>query len=150
MSSLLSITKILRPEDVVECIAALLADSTIPLEYVAKYDEPLLPRYPAALVMTAPFTKAIHATHTWRLTLRAEIYVMHAEMTKDRATRNYEDLQLATQIVNYLEADMTLGRRLINSFIESETPGAMPARITKGAAVVSTRLGWQGLAESRF
>lgn len=147
---ILQIPKIIRPEHVVEFLAAYLADSILPLEYVAKYDEPLLPSYPAALVMSAPFTKAYQGTHTWRLTLRAEIYLMHANMNVDRSTRNKEDLELATQVVAYLERDMRLGGRLINSFIESETPGAMPPRNEKGAVVVSTRLAWQGLTETRF
>lgn len=150
MSSLLQIPKIERPEHVVEAIAAMLEESTLPLEYIAKYDEPLLPKYPAALVMAAPFKKDIHGTHTWLLTMRAEIYIMHAKMTEKRATRNKEDLQLATRVVAFLELDMSLGQRLIHSFVESEVPGAMPPRTEKGAAVVSTRLAWQGIAEARF
>lgn len=150
MSNLLAIKTITRPEDVVEYLAGYLNDSPLPLEYVAKYDEPLLPKYPAALVMSAPLNKEVHGTHTFLLTLRAEIYVMHARMEENRATRNREDLQLATQIVAYLERDMSLGRRLVASWVESETPGAMPPRTAKGASVVSTRLAWQGLAETRF
>lgn len=150
MSNLLAIKTITRPEDVVEYLAGYLNDSPLPLEYVAKYDEPLLPKYPAALVMSAPLNKEVHGTHTFLLTLRAEIYVMHARMEETRATRNREDLQLATQIVAYLERDMSLGRRLVASWVESETPGAMPPRTAKGASVVSTRLAWQGLAETRF
>lgn len=150
MSSLLNIPRIERPEHVVEYLAGYLADSTLPLEYVAKYDEPLLPQYPAALVMSAQFTKEVHGTHTWLLTLRADIYVMHALMTESRATRNLSDLQLATKIVAYLEQDMKLGGRLIHSWVENEIPGAMPPRGEKGAAVVSTRLSWQGIAEARF
>lgn len=150
MSSILAIQTITRPEDVVEFLAGLLDDSPLPLEYVAKYDEPLLPKYPAALVMSAPLQKEIHGTHTFLLTLRAEIYVMHAKMTEARSTRNREDLKLATQIVAYLENDMSLGRRLVASWVESETPGAMPPRTAKGATVVSTRLAWQGIAETRF
>lgn len=147
---LLQLPKLLRPEHVVEFIAAYLSDSTLPLEYVAKYDEPLLPKYPAVLVMPAPFNKAFQGTHTWRLTLRAEIYLMHADMNLDRATRNKQDMELASQVVAYLERDMKLGGRLIQSFVESETPGAMPPRGEKGAAVVSTRMTWQGLQEARF
>lgn len=143
------ITSILRPEDVVEFLAGYLEDSSIPIEYVAKYDDPLMPKYPAVLIMSAPYTKELHATHTWAITLRAEIYVMHADMSSGRATRNKEDLELATEIVAYLEKDLKLGNRLIHSWVENETPGAMPPR-GKGAAVVSTRLTWQGITEARF
>jgi hypothetical protein len=141
---------ITRPEHVIEFISDYLANSSLPLAYVAKYDEPIIPTYPAALVMSGGFQKEIHATHTWLLTLRAEIYVMHAKMTVDRATRNYEDLVLATQIVEYLERDLTLGGKIIAGWVESETPGAMPPRNAKGSAVVSTRLLWAGTTEARF
>lgn len=141
---------LLRPEDVVEFISGYLSDSSLPIEYVAKYDEPLLPRYPAVLVMSGRYQKELHATHTWLLTLRAEIYVMHAKMTVDRATRNYEDLVLATQIVSYLERDLSFGRKIIAGWVEDEAPGAMPPRSSKGAAIVSTRLLWAGTTEARF
>lgn len=144
-------TVISRPEHVVEFLSDLLKDaSSLGLAYVAKYDEPLLPEYPAALVMAGPMQKEIHATHTWLLTLRAEIYVMHARLTTDRATRNYEDLVLATQIVNFLERDLSFGRKIVAGWVESETPGAMPPRVSKGAAIVSTRLLWAGTTEARF
>lgn len=143
-------TNLLRPEDVVEFIANYLKDSPLPLKYVAKYDEPLLPKYPAVLVMSGGLQKEIHATHTWLLTLRAELYVMHAAMGNGRATRNYEDLVLATQVVNYLERDLKLGRRIIAGWVENETPGAMPPRHEKAAAVISTRLLWAGTNEARF
>lgn len=147
---LLTVTSLVRPEDVVEFLADYLNDSPLPLAYVAKYDEPLIPEYPAVQIMSGPLTKAVHGLHTWLLTLRADIYVMHARMTESRATRNYEDLVLTTQIVSYLERDLKLGKRIIQGFVENETPGAMPPRSEKGAAIVSTRLGWIGTNEARF
>lgn len=149
MSVLTPITTITRPEDVIEFLSEYLKESSIPFEYVAKYDEPLLPAYPAALVMPGPLTKELHATHTWLLTLRADIYVMHARMTEKRETRSYNDLQLATQVVNYLERDLSLGRRIVAGWVEGEVPGAMP-RAVKGAAVISTQLRWTGTTEARF
>ncbi len=150
MSSLLDIPVLNRPEHVVEYLANYLSRSDIAIAYIAKYDEPLLPEYPAVLVMSSQFTKEYHGTHTWLLTLRAEMYVMHALMTESRATRNLNDLKLATEIVSYIEQDMTLGGRVIHSWVEDEKPGVMPPRGEKGAAVVSTRLSWQGITEARF
>lgn len=139
-----------RPEHVIEFLAGYLSDSTIPLEYVAKYDEPLLPQYPAAQILSGPMEKSVHGTRTFLLTFRAEIYVMHGKMTESRATRNLRDLQLATQVVAYLENDMELGGRIIAGFVESEIPGAMPPRTDKGAPIISTRLSWAGTQEARF
>jgi hypothetical protein len=150
MSALLDITVINRPEHAVEYLALLLKESTLPLEYVAKYDEPLLPNYPAAVVRSGQYTKEVHGTQTWLLTLRCEIYVMHARMTEDRATRNLEDLKLATKVVSLLERDKKLSGRVIFSHVENEVPGAMPPRSEKAAAVVSTRLAWQAITEARF
>lgn len=147
---IVTVDKLLRPEHIVEFLSQYLEQSEIPLEYVAKYDEPLLPKYPAVQIMSAPFDKQLHGTHTWSLTLRAIIYVMHARMTESRRTRNYEDLLLATQVVEYLESDLKLGGRVIHSWVESETPGAVPPRTSRGAAVVSTRLTWFGVNEARF
>lgn len=145
-----AVERLTRPEHVVEYLAGFLADSTLPLAYIAKYDERLLNEYPAALVVSGGHEKEIHGTHTWLITLRADIYIMHAKLTEDRATRNKTDLELATSVVALLEEDLSLGQRIIAGFVEREIPGAMPPRTAKGSAVVSTRLSWAGTVEGRF
>ena len=145
-----ALAKLLRPEDVVEYLSDYISKSSLPIAYVAKYNEPLLPEYPAVQVMSGGFKKELHGTHTWLLTLRADIYVMHAKLTVNRATRNLEDLQLATQLVALLETDLTLGQRIIAGWVETETPGAMPPRSQHTEAVISTLLKWQGTQEGRF
>jgi hypothetical protein len=152
-------TSIERPEDAVEVIAQILEDSTIDVE-VLKYDDSFITRYPAVQIMSGGLTKEIHGLHTWILTIRADIYVMHAQLTEDRQTRNYNDLQLATQIVNLLEnqpapggdvSGLTLGGRIIGGWVENEKPGRMPpSGITKGKSVIGSLLSWCGTNEGRF
>lgn len=149
------ITGLLRPEHVVEFLAQYLEESDIGIAKVVKYDEQLIDEYPAVQVFPGQFTKELHGTHTFALGLRADIYVMHAKMTLDRMTRNYEDLALATEIVAYLERDMRFhdesgNARLIHSFVESERFAARPPRTNKDVAVVGTLLNWMGVNQGRF
>jgi len=148
---IVTIDTITRPEHLIEFLADYLRKSDeFEFEYIAKYDERLIPKYPAAHLQVAGFDKRIHGTHTMLLGMRAAIHVLHANMQQTRATRNYEDLVLATKVVEYLEEDMTLGDRVIHGFVESETPGIMPPRVTKGDAITVTRLSWFGIQETRF
>jgi hypothetical protein len=147
---IVSVEPMLRPEDVVEFFADFIKKSNLPFEYVAKYNENLLPQYPAIQIMSGGFQKELHATHTFLLTLRADIYVMHAKLTESRATRSLNDLKLATQTVELIEKDLTLGGRCIAGWVETERPGAIPPRTAKGEAVISTLLMWRGTQEGRF
>lgn len=145
-----TVSPITRPEDLIKFLSDYLVDSTIPVNSVIKYDEALLSDYPAIQIMPGQFQKDLHGTHTWLLTFRVEIFVMHSKMTLSRTTRTEEDLALATQVVAYLERDLSFGGRIIAGFVESETPNAMPPRSNKGAPIISTRLVWAGTTEARF
>lgn len=139
-----------RPEHVTEWFAKLLKESPLPLRYVAKYEESLFPEYPAVLVQPGSNTKTLHGTHTFLVTMRVNLYVMHADLTKDTRTRSLEDCLLATSIIELLEKDMTLGGHIIAGHVESDTFAPLPPRSQQSPAVISTRLQWQGLSETRF
>src|SRR6266550_8162276 len=145
-----TIEPITRPEQLVEHFATMIEESTLPFEYVAKYDENLIPSYPCVQVASGTLDKEPHGTHTFQLVLRATLYVMHAKMTVDHRTRSLEDLLLATQLVGLIEDSLTLGGRVIHGWVDSETPAAFPPRSAKGDIVVGTRLTWTGLQETRF
>lgn len=144
------VAPITRPEELVEYFADLVAMSDLPFEYVSKYDERLIPAYPAVQIQPGVTDKDVHGTHTFIVALRAIFYVMHAKMTVDHRTRSLEDLQLATELVAVLEESMTLDGRVVTGWVDSETPAAFPPRGTKGDIVVGTRLTWNGLQETRF
>lgn len=132
----------------VEFVADLLEDSDLEFAYVAKYDEQLIPEYPAVQIQPGPTDKMIHGTHTFAIALRAYIYIMHANLDESKQVRSYEDLLLATRVVELLEDDLSFGGRFIDAFVETENFGAMP--ISKDTAVVSTRLGFTAKSQSRF
>jgi len=143
-------SKIYRPEELVEYFAEIIEESTLPFEYVAKYDEQLTPGYPAIQIQPGVFDEEPHGTHTRLITLRAFIYIMHAKLTLDRRTRTLEDLVLATQTKYFLEEDVTLGGRIIHGFVDNDSPAAFPPRARKGDAVVGTRMTWTGAQEIRW
>lgn len=146
----LAISVLRRPEDVVEFLAAYIGIGSLGFEYIAKYDEPLLPKYPGVQILGGQLTKELHGTHTWLLTMRAEIFVFHARMTDSRQVRTRDDLLLATRLVDYLEHDISLGDKVIAGWVEDEVPGARPPLSNKGAAIISTRLAWSCTNEARF
>ena len=151
MSPVVTIDKITRPEHAVEHLANLIEMSDLPIEGVNKYDEKTITGYPAVQILTGGYAKEVHALHTFLVTVRVDIYLMHATMTEDRATRNYNDLALATLLVELLETDLSLGQRIIGAYIEQEQPGTMPPGVLgKNESVISTRLHWRGTNEVRF
>lgn len=145
-----TIQKILRPEHAVEYLAEFISDSDLGIKQILKYDQGLVDEYPAVQIFPADFAKEIHGTHTFQLGIRVDIYVMHADMTLSRMMRNYEDLALASELVDYLENDMTLGNRVIHGWIASETFAVRPPRTTKATGVVGTLLRWAALQQRRF
>ncbi len=151
MSPVVTIDKITRPEHAVEYLADLIKKSSLAIEGVNKYDEKTVTAYPAVQILTGGYTKEVHALHTFLVTVRVDIYLMHATMTEDRATRNYNDLDLASQLVVLLEKDLSLGNRIIGAYVEQEQPGTMPPGVLgKSDSVISTRLHWRGTNEVRF
>lgn len=143
---------ITRPEEAVEMISGLIEENagSIGMEFVGKYDEGLLPRYPNCVVSAGQVNKEVHATHTFNVTLRCIIWVYHAQMTLTHAQRSKEDLEFATRLIELIEQDKTFGDRVIFSFVEAETPGIVAARSGKGEGIVGTRLAWECVTQQRW
>src|SRR5215831_10992667 len=95
-----TIDVITRPEHLVEYLASLMEDNNLDLgmRTIAKYNERLMPEYPAMIILAGPAQKEFHGTHTFAVTLRADLYILHAKLTTDRQTRSYEDLVMATDV----------------------------------------------------
>lgn len=143
-------TKISEPEELVPLLAELLEGSDLPFKYVGRYDESLIPGYPAAQVQPGQFNKELHGSSTWLITMHASIFIMHANMNVSRRTRNEEDLILATRTTQLIERDMTLGGRVIHGFIEAKVPAVVPLGSDKDGGIISTQLLWVGITETRF
>ena len=141
-----------RPEEIVEHFKTDFEDNSglLGIEFVGAYNERLLPRYPAIVVSAGGVDKELHGTHTFLMRIRVFVYVYHGQMRLNAVKRNLEDLKLATDVMEFMERDMTLGGRIIQGWIESEFPGARQIDADKGLVVVSTRLTWMGISERRF
>lgn len=145
------IAKITRPEHLVEYLAQIFEDQmSPPFNYISKYDEKLIPDYPCLQVQPGPSSKELHGTHTFQIYLTVHMYIMHDTLTVSRRVRSLEDLQFATQVVEFLESDISLGGRVIDGFISDEAPAVVPPHSPKTPAMVSTRLTWVGKTQTRF
>lgn len=135
---------ILQPFDY---IVQMLKDNmpALGIEYVAGNDEELFPVYPAILVQTDRTDREIHTTNMFRVEFHLNLWVFHAKLTVDTATRSREDIQLATNVRKLLHSDRTLGGHIIHGFVDGEFPG-ISARVsdTGQTGVVTTRLTWAG------
>ena len=113
------------------------------LEYVAENDEALLPSYPAVLVQADRTERTHRSTQYFMVRFFLNLWVFHAELTVNTATRSRKDIQLATDIRKLLHQDRTLGGHVIDSFVDDENPG-VTGRVADDArtGVVTTRLSW--------
>lgn len=116
------------------------------IQYVARIDEELYPRFPAVLVsMERPLQRELHATGMFKVTFHLDLWIFHAKLTVGKAIRSREDIQLATSVRKLLHSDYTLGSHIIFGYVTGEFPG-VTARIVgqKARSVVTTRLTWEG------
>lgn len=143
---------ITRPEEAVEMLSELIDDNAarLGIEFIGKYDERLLPRYPAVVISSAPLAREVHATHTFALTLRATIWIYHAKVSLTHKERSEEDLLLVTALVSLLHDDPTYDGRVIFGYVESEIPGVIAPRAGRGDPIVGTRISWEGVVQERF
>lgn len=145
-------TLIYRPEQAVELVANVIEDNAerLGIGYVGRYDERLLPHYPAVVVSADQMDKEVHATHTFAIMLRCSIWVYHAKLTITHKQRSKEDLELATALVALLEDDKTFNDKVVFAFCSAETPGIIQPRSGRGEPVVGTRLSWQAATQQRW
>lgn len=143
---------ITRPEEAVELCSVVIGENAerLGIQYVGKYDERLLPRYPAVVVSAGPMAKEVHATHTFAATLRCIIWIYHANLSLTHQERSEEDLLLVTALVSLLEEDKTFENRIIFGFVESEVPGVIGPRSGRGEPIVGTRINWEAVTQQRW
>jgi hypothetical protein len=141
-----------RPEEVVEYLSAKFTTEATPLglQYIGKYDEKMIPKYPAVVVSAGGVTKVIGGTHKYTLEIRTFVWVYHGKATLTYTERSLADLQLATAIVASVEADMTLGGNVVHGYFVDETPGVLQPRATKSDLIVGTRLAHWVMTQKMF
>ena len=119
--------------------------ATLGLRYIAQHDETLIPQYPAILIQTDRTETAQHATGQFLKQFNIDLWIFHAELTVNRATRSRMDIELATAVRKLIHANYTLDGHIIFGFISGEFPG-ISARILGSTltSVLTTRLTWMG------
>lgn len=122
------------------------------LNYVGKYDEKRLPRYPSVVVSPGDRTKIlgnITSPPTFNVELSVALWVYHGDMTVPHSTRNEEDLKLVDKIEEVLEEDHTLGGLVIFGYIITQVPGIVQPAASKSEIIAGTRMDWVALSKKR-
>lgn len=145
-------TTITRIEDLTEFWLGEFEDhaNELGFEFVGGYDEPLKTAYPALVIGAGNSSKEVHGTHTFLVQMNLDFYICHAEATETHRKRSLENLQQVTKVVDFLEADMTLGDKIIFGYVLRERPGFVQPRTAPTKFLVSTVINYQATLEVRF
>lgn len=147
-----AITSLERIEDLTEYWIDALTDNmdALGIKFVGGYDDKIITGYPAVVVGSGNTSKEVSGTHMFLIQHQLDIYICHAEATKSHRQRNKEMLQHATKIVNFIEADLTLGDKIIFGYVINERPGVIQPNSTPSKFVVSTMLNYQATLKAVF
>jgi hypothetical protein len=96
--------------------------------------------YPAAIVSSGALQRELATTAQFGIFLNVIVWVYHALLTQDHATRTKNDLLMATAIREIFHADLTLGGKVIAGFFDSELPGQINRNA--GDSVIATRMSY--------
>lgn len=145
-------TSLARLEDLIEFWLQELEDAKDDLgfKFIGGYDERVVTDYPAVVLGSGATSKEVSGTHTYLLQHQLDMYIHHAEASKTHRTRSLEMLQLVTKLVNFLEADLTLGDKIIFGYVLSERPGLIQPRTNPSVFIVSTIINYQATLKVRF
>ena len=119
-------------------------------QYVGKYDEKRLPKYPSVVVAPGDFGKVLHGTNTFNVEMSVQLWVYHGDMTVPHKTRTDEDLRLVERVETLLEEDYTLGGLVIFGFIATQVPGIVQPSSSKTDVIAGTRMDWVALSQRRM
>jgi hypothetical protein len=125
------------------------------LKFVGSYNEKIIPKYPAVIVVPGPRAKSLHGTHTFQVALEIALYIYHANLNLTKRERSKADLQLVTRLEEELESDFRWvdengSARVIHGYVSSEEPGMLQPSANKSTVVICTRLTWRAISQRRF
>jgi len=87
------------------------------IKYVGKYDEGIIPEYPAVVVLPGPRAKTLHATRTFQVAFEIEMYVYHANLTLTKRERSKADLQLVSRWKQTTDGWTPIMEKLVSSTV---------------------------------
>jgi len=126
------------------------------IKYVGKYDEGIIPEYPAVVVLPGPRAKTLHATRTFQVAFEIEMYVYHANLTLTKRERSKADLQLVSRVEAEMETDYRWvdpdngEASVIHGYISQENPGLLQPKARKSRVIICTRMTWIAISQRRF
>lgn len=141
-----------RLEDLIEYWLEQLTEyaDTLGFQFVGGYDDRIITDYPAIILGNGSTTKEVGGTQTYLIQHTLDMYIQHAEATKTHRQRSLENLQQVTRLVDFLEADPTLGEKIIFGYVINERPGLIQPRATPSVFIVSTVINYQATLKVRF
>lgn len=119
-------------------------------QFVGGYEERVITDYPAVIFGNGSTSKDVGGTHTFLIDHMLDIYIHHAEATVTHRKRSLENLQQVTILTRFLEADRTLGNRIIFGYVTDERPGLIQPRTTPSKFIVSTIINYRATLKARF
>jgi len=125
------------------------------LKFVGKYNEKIIPNYPAVVVLPGPRVKTYHGLHTFNVLVQLDLYIYHANLSLTKRERSKADMQLVSNVEAELDSDFLWrsesgAPQLINAFVSNEEPGVMQPRAGKSSLVICTKLTWRATSQRRF
>jgi hypothetical protein len=143
------------PEELLDYLHDLLTFHAEPLgiRFVGYGEERLIPEYPAVLVAAGPIVREVHSTHTFQLTMIAELWIYHAKLSESHHMRTRQDLELVTRVREVLHDNLTCNdeaglKQVIFSYVNAEDPAFI--RRPRNEAVVGSRITWNCVTQERF
>lgn len=120
------------------------------LNYVGKYDEKRLPKYPSVVVSPNDKVKQPRAMNTFLIDVSLSLWVYHGDMTVPHTVRSEADLELVESIEELIEQDYTLGGLVIFGYIATEVSGIVQPTSRKSDVIAGTRMDWVAMSQRRF
>lgn len=117
------------------------AQGGLGLRAVFYADNNFTPNFPNAVVAHGRHGKERHTTGNRFLhKFSVFVYVLHADMTLNKAMRTKADIVLAEALATAIEGgNFSLGNKVVDCYAESIEPAMLPGRQT-GKVVVSSRI----------
>jgi hypothetical protein len=86
-------------------------------------NERLKPQYPAVLIIAGTKQKAVHGTHIFLVGLEVILQVYHAKLDSTHTERTEADLNLVTNIEDWLErGEMNMDEKVVFMYVAQVSP----------------------------
>jgi len=120
------------------------------LNYVGKWDEKRLPRYPSVVIAPNDRVKSLRGMSTFEVDISLSLWVYHGDMTVPHAVRSEQDIVLVEKIEDLIEQDYTLGGLVVFGYIATQVSGIVQPTSRKSDVIAGTRMDWVAMSQRRL